>query len=123
MFRDLGKTNIDVGVLGLPYAKIEDNLFAVDTPSGCGIRLADTAAYATGKGFVIRYNEFIGNSATTTNSVGIVIAGTANTTAAGMIRSNFFSYGASASITQGKIQSAIIRNYGGEGAGGTLLDN
>ena len=123
LFRDLGKTPIEVGVKGMPMAKIEDNIFAIDTPAGMGIFLADTTAYATGKGFVIRQNEFIGNSATTTNSVGIVIQGTLNTTAAGMIRDNFFAYHATAAISVAKTPSSIINNYNGAGAGGTLLDN
>ena len=49
IFRDLGKTPLWTGVQGLPYAKIEDNAFIIDTPSGLGMNIADTTAFGTGK--------------------------------------------------------------------------
>ena len=122
VFRDLGKTPIWTGAQGLPYAKIEDNTFAIDTPSGMGINIADTSAFGTGKGYVIRNNEFIGPNSTTPNTVAIVIAGTKNTTAAGMIRNNFFAFCSTLSITQGKLEASVINNYNGNVAGGVLVD-
>lgn len=122
LFRDLGKTAIDVGVLGIPYAKIEDNTFALDTTAGIGISLRDTGAVGTGKAFVIRNNEFIGPSATTSTTVGIVIGGTLNTTAIGIIRNNYFSYCATSPITQDKTPDAIVENYLAANNGGTLAD-
>lgn len=122
-FTNLGKTPFEVGVIGIPYAKIEDNLFAIDTPSGFGIRLEDTAAFATGKGAVIRNNDFIGQSLTSPNFVGISIVGTEHTTAAHMIRTNYFAYCALASITADKITDGVIENYVGDNAGGAKVDS
>lgn len=121
-FRDLGKTPMEVGASGMPFAKIEDNFFQIGTPSGFGIRLEDTTAFATGAGYTIRNNEFLGDSATTANNIGISIVGTLNTTAAGMIRNNYFSFCATASITQGRLSQGVIENYRGEGNGGVLID-
>ena len=121
IFRDLGKTQLEIGVQGAPYAKIEDNSFIIDTPAGIGIFLGDTAAFGTGKGGVIRNNEFIGPSATTTSNVGIVINGTEDTTAAVMIRTNYFAYCADAAITIDKL-SSVVENYGGE-SGGLQLES
>ena len=123
LFRDLGKTCIDVGVKGMPYAKIEDNIFAIDTETGIGINLRDTAAYATGKGFVIRNNEFLGPNATTTSTtVGIVLGGTLNTTGAGVIRNNYFSFVATASVTADILSMSFVENYRGDGTGGVKID-
>ena len=122
MFRDLGKTPLEIGVQGMPYARIEDNAFMIDTPAGFGIRMDDTAAYATGKGFVIRNNEFLGPSVTTSTVVGISIVGTLNTTAAGMIRNNYFAFCATGAITADKLSQSSIENYRGEGNGGALVD-
>ncbi len=122
LFRDLGKTGIDIGVQGAPYAKIEDNVFAIDTNLGWGISLEDTAAFGTGKGYTIRQNEFIGPDATTTSQNGIRIVGTEDTTAAGIIRNNYFSYCGDTPITQDKIADAIVENYTSGQNGGTLAD-
>src|SRR3990167_8102686 len=111
------------GVAGLPYAKIEDNVFAIDTNLGWGISLEDTAAFGTGKGFIIRNNEFIGPDSTTTSQVGIRIVGTEDATAAGMIRTNYFAYCTAAAITADKISDSMIENYVGNDAGGVLVDS
>lgn len=121
-FRDLGKTQLEIGVGGAPYAKIEDNVFAIDTNLGWGISLADTAAFATGKGYIIRNNEFIGPDATTTTQVGIRIDGTYNTTAGGMIRNNYFSFCADVAITQDIVPSAVIENYVAGNDGSDVVD-
>ena len=123
LFRDLGKTCLEVGVSGIPYAKIEDNVFALDTTAGIGIRLGDTSAFATGKGFTIRNNDFIGPSSTSATTVGIVIVGTEDTTGAGIIRNNFFSYCAVGAITRDKIPDGVINNYVGATSGGDLIDS
>ena len=122
-FRDLGKTPFEVGASGMPYAKIEDNAFLIDTPSGFGIRLENTTAFGTGKGFTIRNNEFLGQSVSTPNFVGISIVGTENTTAAGIIRTNYFAYCAAAAITVDKISDSLINNYVGNDDGGVLLNS
>ena len=123
LFRDLGKTCIEVGVSGIPYAKIEDNVFALDTTAGIGIRLDTTAAFATGKGFTIRNNEFTGVSSTTSTTVGIVLVGTKDTTGAGIIRNNYFAYCAAATITAAILPDSIIENYVGNSSGGSLVDS
>ena len=122
LFRDLGKTGIDIGVIGAPYAKIEDNEFAIDTNLGWGISLGDTAAFGTGKGYVIRNNEFLGPDATTTSQVGIRMAGTVNATAAGIIRSNYFAYTLDAAITQDIMPSSIVENYVAGNDGSDVVD-
>src|SRR3990167_2164609 len=122
-FRDLGKTPMEVGASGMPYAKIEDNSFIIDTPAGFGIRLEDTAAFGTGKGFTIRNNEFLGQASTSGDFVGISIVGTEDTTAAGIIRTNYFAYCAAAAITIDKISDSTINNYVGNDACGLLVDS
>jgi hypothetical protein len=123
LFRDLTGTMIDVGVLGMPYAVIQNNTFAHDVNSGKGIALADTTAFVTGKGYVIADNLFLPFDATG-DEVGISIAGTEDTTGAGIIARNLFSYGAAAtSITQDKLSKSEVINYTGDAAtGGTLVD-
>lgn len=122
LFRDLTGTPIDVGALGMPYAYIGYNHFAIDVNSGTGIALADTSAFATGKGYIIEHNVFTGFDATA-DEVGITIAGTENTTGAGIIRNNYFAYMAAAAITIDKVSLSEVNNYVGDaGTGGTLVD-
>src|SRR3990167_456015 len=122
VFRDLGKTQLEIGVAGAPYAKIEDNLFAIDTNLGWGISIADTAAFGTGKGYVIRNNEFIGPDAATTSLFGVRLFGTVNATAGGLIRSNYFAYTLDAAITQDIMPSSIIENYVAGNDGSDVVD-
>ena len=122
LFRDLTGTCLDIGVLGMPYAYIGYNQFAIDVDSGTGIALADTTAFATGKGYVIEHNVFTGFDATG-DEVGITIAGTENTTGAGIIRNNYFAFIAAAAITIDKLSKSEVNNYVGDAAtGGTLVD-
>lgn len=123
LFRDLTGTMIDIGVQGIPYGYIGYNQLAHDVNSGKGIALADTGAFATGKGYVIEHNIFTPFDATG-DEVSISIAGTEDTTGVGIIRSNFFSYGSSStSITQDKVSKSEIDNRTGDAAtGGTLVD-
>jgi len=121
LFRDLTGTHINVGVLGMPYAYIAYNQFAIDVASGTAIALADTSAFATGKGYVIEHNDFTGIDATK-DEVGITVAGTEDTTGAGMIRNNYFAYLAAAAITIDKIGFSCIQNYYGDATGGLLVD-
>lgn len=123
LFRDLGKTCIDVGVLGLPHAKIEDSAFILDTVSAIGIAIADTSAFNTGKGYIIRNNDFVGGNSTTSQHVGIVIAGTLRTTGQGVIRNNFFASCADAAVTVDKVPDGVINNYYGNNAGGVIVDS
>src|SRR3990167_4259648 len=112
-FRDLTGTCIVVGVLGMAYSLIEDNQFALDVNAGVGISLADTGAFATGKGYVIRRNVFTGFDATA-YEVGITIAGTENTTGAGIICDNRFAYIAAAAITIDKLSLSEVQNHYGD---------
>lgn len=123
LFRDLTGTMINIGVNGMAYSYIAYNQFAHDVNSGIGIALADTGAFATGKGYVIEHNVFTPFDATG-DEVGISIAGTEDTTGAGIIRNNYFSYGGAAlSITQDKLSKSEVNNYTGDAAtGGTLVD-
>lgn len=122
LFRDLTGTPIDIGVQGMPYGYIGYNHFAIDVNSGTGINLADTSAFATGKGYVIEHNVFTGFDATA-DEVGITIAGTEDTTGAGIIRNNYFAYMAAAAITIDKLSKSEVNNYYGDAAtGGTLVD-
>lgn len=125
LFRDLGKTCLNVGVLGIPYAKIEDNLFAIDTNNGLGISLADTTAFATGKGYVIRNNDFTGFDSSATETGISIGAATEDATGAGIIRTNYFAYLGKGSSAVGinRIPMALVNNYAGDtGTGGTLVD-
>lgn len=122
LFRDLTGTCISIGVQGIPYGYIGYNQFAIDVNSGVGIALADTTAFATGKGYVIEHNVFTGFDATA-DEVGITIAGTEDTTGAGIIRNNYFAYMAAAAITIDKLSKSEVNNYYGDAAtGGTLVD-
>jgi len=122
LFRDLTGTMIDVGVLGMPYALIRRNQFALDANSATAIALADTTAFATGKGYAIVDNDFTGFDATG-DEVGITIAGTENTTGAGIIARNYFAFIAAAAITIDKLSKSEVNNYVGDAAtGGTLVD-
>lgn len=121
LFRDLTGSGIDVGALGMPYAVIQYNQFALDANSATGIALADTTAFATGKGYIIDSNIFTGFDATG-DELGITIAGTADTTGAGIISRNLGAYVAAAFITQDKLVKSEVNNYAGSTAGGTLVD-
>jgi hypothetical protein len=121
LFRDLTGTIVDVGVLGMAYALFRNNFFALDVNSGTVFALADTSAYATGKGFEISNNNFLGFDATK-DEVAITIAGTEDTTAAGIITNNRFGYFAVAAVTIDKMGFGTIQNYTGDATGGLLTD-
>jgi len=122
LFRDLTGTHVDIGAKGMAYGYIGHNQFAIDVAAGTGIALADTSAFATGKGYVIENNVFTGVDSTA-DEVGITIAGTENTTAAGIIRNNYFAYCAASAITVDKLSLSEVQNYYGDAAtGGTLVD-
>lgn len=122
LFRDLTGTHILVGTLGFEYSYIAYNHFAIDVNSGTAISLGDTGAFATGKGYIIEHNDFTGFDATA-DEVGITIAGTENTTGAGIIRNNYFAYLAASAITVDKLSLSEVNNYVGDAAtGGTLVD-
>ena len=125
LFRDLGGTPLGIGILGMRYAKIEDNTFVIDTPSGTGIRMGDTTgatqAAAVGKGFVIRNNDFIGLESLV--SVGITLEGTEDKLALSLIRTNYFGNCIVGAITPNKAPKSMVRNYVGDsGTGGTIVD-
>lgn len=121
LFRDLTGTPIDIGVQGMPYAHIVDSQFAIDVNSGTGINLADTAAFATGKGYVIQRCLFTGFDATG-NEVAITIAGTEDTTGAGIVTDCRFAYLATTAVTQDKLDKMFTENYVASGNGGALVD-
>lgn len=121
LFRDLTGTMISIGALGFAYSYIAYNQFAHDINSGIAIALADTTAFATGKGWIIEHNDFTAFDATG-DEVGISIAGTEDTTGAGMIRNNYFSYSAAATaVTIDKLGKATINNYVAAATGGGTI--
>lgn len=118
LFRDLTGTQINVGVLGMAYSVITDCTFALDVNSGKGIALADTGAFATGKGYVINRNFFLPFDATA-DEVAISIAGTENTTGVGIICDNRFSYfPAGTAITIDKVPNSEVQNFTAAATGG-----
>ena len=120
-FKDIDN-GIIIGVSGMPLALIEGNVFEVRAAADGGLNLADTTAYLTGFGYVIRNNDFIGGVGAT--AVGIIIAGTEDTTGGGIIRNNFFAFCAAGAITPDKVSRGMANNYVGDvGTGGTLVDS
>ena len=115
---------IDVGVSGIPECVIEDNIFDMQDAGGgdVGIALADTTAAATGYGFWIRYNLFIGPPDAGKDAVGITVAGTEDTTGFGGISDNIFSYTGTSPVTIDKIGFSTVRNVYGDATGGLQVD-
>lgn len=112
---------INIGVRGMGNSVIKNNLFQI-TAAKVAIALADTTAFATGYGYQIIENDFIGADATG-DEVAISVAGTEDTTGTGIIRGNNTSYCAAASFTQDKFDKSVVFNYtGSAGNGGALID-
>lgn len=116
LFRDLTGTIIDIGVLGMPYAVFRNNYFALDINSGTVFNLADTTAFATGKGWLIENNTFLGFDITA-DEIAITIAGIEDVTGAGVMRNNTFSYFVAAAITADKLSKGMTGNYVGAATG------
>lgn len=118
LFRDLTGTMINIGALGMAYSHIKRNIFACDINGGVSIALADTTAFATGKGYVIEENFFLPFDATA-DEVAIQVAGTENTTGIGIITNNRFSYyPAGTAITIDKIPASEVQNFTAAATGG-----
>jgi hypothetical protein len=125
LFQNESACQLEIGILGAPMAKIEDNTFVLRCASSTGIAMADTSAAtqaaAAGHGYVIRNNDFIGQLSLA--DVGITILGTEDKNATGIIRSNFFGNCAVAAITANQSPKNMVRNYVGDsGTGGTIVD-
>src|SRR3990172_8813449 len=75
-FKDIN-TGINIGVLGFAGSMVEDSVFELRAAAATdvGIALADTGAGATGYGFIIRNNDFLGPTDFGADAVGITIAG------------------------------------------------
>lgn len=116
LFRDITGTIIDVGVLGMPYAKFSNNYFALDVNSGTVFALADSTSFSIGKGWEISNNTFLGFDGTK-DEVAITIAGTEDTTGAGVMKFNTFNYFIAAAITADKISPGMSANYLGATTG------
>lgn len=123
IFRNLTGTMVKIGVLGMAHSLFAYNTFKTDVNSGNSFSFADTTAFATGAGFIIEHNDFIGFDATR-DEVAIAVSGTEDTTGFGMIRNNYFTqFTLSTVITQNKFNEGMINNYVGDTAtGGTLYD-
>ena len=121
-----GISNLEIGVLGAPYAVIENNTFVLDSTLSVGIAIADTAGTSgvTDKlkgQYIIRNNDVIGLYSK--SSVGIKISGTEGTLPPSLIRNNYFGNCAAAAITIDKGGVNLVNNYVGDtGTGGTLVD-
>lgn len=116
---------IDVGVLGIKNSDISGNFFDMQDVGGgdVGIALADTGGLTVGYRFWIYNNRFIGPVDAGRDALGITIAGTEDTTALGLMDSNFFSNCIATPITQNKTNESLVNNYVGDtGTGGTLVD-
>lgn len=114
-----------VGDKGFKNSVVRDSFFDMQDAGGgdVGISLANTSALATGYRFWIFNNRFIGPPDAGRDALGIVIVGTEDTTALGLIDNNFFSNCIVTPITQNKINESIVNNYVGDtGTGGTLVD-
>ena len=125
LFQNEAVTQLEIGILGAPLAKIEDNVFILTTTTSTGIALADTAGGQTtdaAKGrFVIRNNDFIGLD--TKADIGITIVGTEHSLPISIIRTNYFAGCAVGAITENKNTKSMVRNYVGDtGIGGTIVD-
>ena len=128
---DLQNTNFEEcnislasGVLGFKNSRVISNYFDLqDAGAGdIGISLADTSALATGYRFWVHDNWFLGPVDGGSDGVGIVIAGTENTTAMGLLARNHFAFCNVASITADKISKGMVNNYVGDaGTGGTIV--
>ena len=124
LFTDVDN-GITIGVSGMPESLIRYNTFLLRDNAGAdvGVRLADSVAGATGYGFAIVQNDFLGPPDAGADAVGIVIAGTENTVGLGIIRNNFFGFITAAAITIDKLSQGEVNNYYGDVAtGGTLVD-
>ena len=123
-FTDLD-IGIDIGVLGWAGSCVERCIFEMRDTAGTdiGINLGDTAASATGYGWIVRDNEFLGPTDAGADAVGIVIAGTENTTGLGGMSRNYFAFCNVASVTIDKLSKGEVNNFVGDAAtGGTLVD-
>jgi hypothetical protein len=117
-------TGINIGVLGMAYSRIVNSVFdMIDAGGGdVGIALADTSGAATGYGYWISDNLFIGPPDAGKDAVAITVAGTEDTTAIGGITKNMMSYVAVAGVTIDKVGFSSIQNYTGDATGGLLMD-
>ncbi len=121
VFRNLTGTMLDIGVKGMAYSYIGYNTFVHEANSQKGIALADTTTFIIGKAWVIEHNNFLPFDATG-DEVGISIAGTEDTTGAGLIKNNYFSYSvAGTAVTIDKLGKATINNYVAAATGGGTI--
>ena len=125
LFQNEAVTQLEIGILGAPFSKIEDNVFVLRTTTSTGIGIADAAgltqAAAAGHGYVIRNNDFIGLISLA--HIGITILGTEDNNATGIIRTNYFGNCIVGAITANQSPKNMVRNYVGDsGTGGTIVD-
>lgn len=116
---------IDIGVPGIPYALIEDNVFCIESVDGdsIGINFADPTAANKSYGMVIRNNDFIGAADGGGDTVGIVFAAAmTDNEILGSIRGNFFPGCSANAITTDETSESVVNNYVPDAAGGALVD-
>jgi len=115
---------IAIGVKGMALSRINDNRFTLSSNAGSdiGITLADTSAAATGYGWEVKRNWFLGPPDAGKDAVAIEVTGTEDTTGLGVIADNRFAYTAVAAVTIDIIGFGTIQNYTGDATGGLLTD-
>lgn len=116
---------IDVGIGGIPYALIENNVFCIESidADNFAITFGDPGAFNKCYGMVIRNNDFIGASDAGADPVAIKFpAAMTDNEILGSIRGNFFPGCATAAITQDETSLSVVGNYGNDAAGGALVD-
>ncbi len=117
-------TGLDVGVLGIAYSRVEGCVFdMIDAGGGdVGIAFADSSGAATGYGYWVKGNLFLGPPDAGKDAVAITIAGTEDQTAMGGITGNMMAYTTTAAVTIDKMGFGTIQNYFGDATGGLILD-
>ena len=116
---------IDIGVGGIPYALIENNVFCIESIDGdsVGINFADPVTANKCYGVVIRNNDFIGASDGAGDTVGIVFAAAGDDNQIlGSIRQNFFAGCSANAITTDETSESCMMNYVPDGDGGAVID-
>jgi hypothetical protein len=116
---------ISVGIGGIPYALIENNVFCIESADGdsVGIAFADPGAANKCYGMTIRNNDFIGAADGGGDTVGIVFtAAMTDNEILGSIRNNYFPGCSANAITTDETSESVINNYVPDAAGGALVD-
>jgi hypothetical protein len=114
-----------VGIGGIPYALIENNVFCIESADGdsIGINFVDPGSANKCYGMTIRNNDFIGAADAGADTVGIVFAAAmTDNEILGSIRNNYFPGCSANAITTDESSKSCVNNYVNDAAGGALVD-